>query len=133
MSSTTVAIIVPVWNEEKYLPRLLDSIQRQTTAPDQVLVIDARSRDHTQSIAESYEFVTYCVSPELGTCEQRNYGAQQSSCDLYLFCDADSILPANCISVIKQRDRSIATFPIYAPAEPDLFVSVLFALQTIYF
>lgn len=138
MSYPTIAIIIPVLNEEYYLPKLLETIALQTIMPDEVLVVDAASTDETRGIAQSCEFVTYLVSPEAGVSQQRNYGAVKTSCDICVFCDCDTVIPITWIETIKnayQKKRKVprAFFPIYMPREKDLFVGLLFLFQTIYF
>lgn len=48
-----ISIIVPVHNGEKYLQRCLDSIQNQTYADFEVIVVDDGSTDGTGNICDS--------------------------------------------------------------------------------
>lgn len=138
MSYPTIAIIIPVLNEEYYLPKLLENIASQTIMPDQVIVVDAVSIDGTSSIAQSCDFVTYLVSSEAGVAQQRNYGALKTSCDICVFCDCDTVMPFNFIENVKKayqrnKNTSKSFFPIYMSYERDFFVTLLFSFQTIYF
>ncbi len=36
-----ISVIVPTWNEAKYLPALFESLRRQTVPPDEVIVADS--------------------------------------------------------------------------------------------
>jgi glycosyltransferase involved in cell wall biosynthesis len=46
-----VSLVVPVRNEEKSLPALLDSVRRQTRRPAEVIVVDGGSTDATVKVA----------------------------------------------------------------------------------
>ena len=46
-----LSIIIPTFNEEKYLPKLLKSLQKQTRKPAQVIVADAFSLDQVRDPA----------------------------------------------------------------------------------
>ena len=45
---------MPTYNEERYLPLLLESLRRQTSPPAEIIVADAKSEDETQNIAYKY-------------------------------------------------------------------------------
>jgi biofilm PGA synthesis N-glycosyltransferase PgaC len=49
-----IAIVVSFLNEERHLPRLLASLERQTEPPDQLLLVDDGSSDDSIQIAERF-------------------------------------------------------------------------------
>ena len=49
-----LSIIIPTLNEEKYLPKLLDSIVKQSYKDYEIIIADNNSKDKTRSIARSY-------------------------------------------------------------------------------
>lgn len=50
-----ISVIIRTFNEERYLPELLQGIQRQSVGqPVEVLVVDSGSTDQTRSIASEY-------------------------------------------------------------------------------
>jgi glycosyltransferase involved in cell wall biosynthesis len=51
---STTSVIVTVYNEEKPIGGLLDSLIGQTVHPDEAVFVDAGSRDRTVAILESY-------------------------------------------------------------------------------
>jgi len=109
------SIIIPTLNEEKYLPFLLESIKRAiTTRPGlvEIIVADANSKDKTREIAKNYgcKIVEGGDSPTIG----RNEGAKVARGDLFLFLDADVVLPENffekTLNESKERNLDVATF-----------------------
>lgn len=84
-----LSIIIPTYNEEKYLPKLLKSIDEQNFSDCEVIVADAVSTDKTREIAEAYGCkVVDGGSPAVG----RNNGAKAACGEYLLFLDADVIL-----------------------------------------
>jgi glycosyltransferase involved in cell wall biosynthesis len=49
-----VSVVVPVRNEEESLPLLLDSLLRQSTPADEILIVDGGSTDRTTTVAAAY-------------------------------------------------------------------------------
>lgn len=85
-----LSIVIPTYNEEKYLPLLLGSIQAQTYKDYEVIVADAMSTDRTRAVAA--EFGARVVDggmPGPG----RNKGAAAAKGEYILFLDADVLLP----------------------------------------
>ena len=100
-----ISIIIPTLNEEKYLPRLLKSICRQSFTDYEIIVSDGDSADRTKEIAESYgcKFIRSGVK---GISVQRNVGAKLASGDILVFVDADCILPdRNFLSYVVNEFR----------------------------
>ena len=81
-----LSIIIPTYNEEEYLPILLDSIKKQNFEDYEIIIADANSTDNTRQIAESYGCViTEGGMPGVG----RNNGAKIAKGDILLFLDSD--------------------------------------------
>ncbi len=51
-----ISVIIPVYNEEKYISRCLDSVLSQTYEKErmEIIIIDGGSRDRTREIVETY-------------------------------------------------------------------------------
>lgn len=52
--SPAVSLIIPMYNVEKYIGELLDSILAQTFKNFEVILVDDCSTDNSHEIAESY-------------------------------------------------------------------------------
>lgn len=98
-----ISIIIPTFNEERYLPRLLTSIQNQTQPPKEVIVADAYSVDTTRKIARSFG----CKLIDGGLpATGRNNGAKKATQSILLFLDADVVLPRSFLEeTIKEMGR----------------------------
>jgi len=104
-----LTIIIPTLNEEKYLPRAIESIKKQNYECE-IVIADAGSTDQTIPITKRYP----CKIIRGGRQGRgRDKGAEIASGDLLLFIDADVILPEgfleNCTCEILKRDLDIAT------------------------
>ena len=52
-----ISFIATVFNEEKAIKKLLNSIFSQTELPDEVILVDGGSTDTTVSVISNYKFV----------------------------------------------------------------------------
>lgn len=84
-----LSIIIPTKNEEKYLPKLLESIKKQTFKDYEIIVSDNGSKDKTKEIAKKYG----CKVVKGGLPgKARNEGAKIAKGDVLLFLDSDTEL-----------------------------------------
>jgi hypothetical protein len=115
----TITVVIPALNEATRLPKLLDSLRRQSRRPDAVIVADAGSSDSTREVAVAHgAMVVDGGMPGVG----RNAGARVATTDLLLFLDADVALTDHAISMMvaefEKRDLAVAGAPI-RPIERD--------------
>jgi len=50
----TISVVVPAYNEERYIAEALDAVLAQTLAPAEVIVVDDGSTDGTVEIVGRY-------------------------------------------------------------------------------
>lgn len=96
-----LSVIIPCKNEVGVVEHLLDSLKKQTTAPDEIIVVDSHSDDTTASVAEAYRDtlpIKVIKAKGYGIAHARNEGAKAASGDLFLFIDADVRLPSGFIA-----------------------------------
>lgn len=103
MTAATVSVVIPTLNEEDYLPTLLESIETQTLAPLETLVVDAGSTDRTRGLATAAGATVVRGGGLPGL--SRNLGASRARGAWLLFLDADVRLPANAIETIVAESR----------------------------
>lgn len=102
-----VSIIIPVYNEEKYIEEALKSIQVQTYTNIEVIVIDDGSTDETKALCDSFAknnvYVKAYSIENSGVSKARNYGMKMSSGELIIFMDGDDILPENYVEALVEK------------------------------
>lgn len=91
--SPKISIIVPLRNEAKQLPALLEHLQHWRERDCEVLLVDGDSSDASVAIATAAGWSPLRVPP--GRARQMNAGAKVASGDLLVFLHADTRLPAD--------------------------------------
>jgi len=104
-----VSVIVPCYNQGRFLRDAIESARQQTHLPLEVIVVDDGSIDHTASVVAEYPSVRYVRQPNSGAPAARNAGLRESRGEFVIFLDADDrLLP-----------HAMATGVAYLDAEPD--------------
>lgn len=94
MSTPRISLVVPAYNEEHYLPRLLDTVDvararfRHGTGAVEVIVADNGSTDRTAEIAAARGGRVVAVAPR-NIAAVRNGGAAAARGEIVAFVDAD--------------------------------------------
>ncbi len=88
----TISVIIPVYNDERYMRGCLDAIQAQSMLPHEVIVIDNNCTDNSIHIAKEYDFVNVVTENNQGLWHARNTGFSKASGEILLRIDADTIL-----------------------------------------
>lgn len=116
-----ISIIIITYNEEKFLPILLDSLAIQTYKNFEIIIVDSNSSDDTLIISKdySYKFKEYKLIPlqiTNGPAFGRNQGALVAKYERLLFLDADTNLKPDFIERVmqslKRNKADVATCPI---------------------
>jgi glycosyltransferase involved in cell wall biosynthesis len=96
MNQQLISIIIPIYNAEKYLKELFDSIDRQTYNNYEVILINDGSTDNSEKICIDYSNsnnkVKYFKKENTGVSDTRNYGIERCSGKYICFIDADDTL-----------------------------------------
>jgi cellulose synthase/poly-beta-1,6-N-acetylglucosamine synthase-like glycosyltransferase len=96
-----VSVIVPARNEEKLLPRCLDSVRAQRRPVHELIVVDDTSRDATGRVAadRGAHVISAGTRPPgwNGKPWAAHVGANAATGDWLLFVDADAVLAADCV------------------------------------
>ena len=104
MNVRTVSIICPLFNEEKFIERCIQSILEQDYPQDklEVLFIDGRSTDHTADIvrkyAKDYPFIKLLDNPERVVPYALNKGLEVATGEVIMRIDGHCTYPTNYIS-----------------------------------
>ncbi|WP_323904535.1 glycosyltransferase family 2 protein [Aeromonas hydrophila] len=94
-----VSIVIPCYQQEEYLNRALESIDKQDYQDIEVIVVDDGSTQPVQITQEKYSFLIKLIrQPNQGLSSARNTGLVHSSGTIIKFLDADDTLLPGCIS-----------------------------------
>jgi cellulose synthase/poly-beta-1,6-N-acetylglucosamine synthase-like glycosyltransferase len=77
-STSSVSVVIPAHNAEKYLGAAIESVRSQTLAPHEIIVVDDGSTDGTARIAQSFADVKTIFQENSGAAAARNNGAQNA-------------------------------------------------------
>ncbi len=110
----TLSIIIPVYNESDHLKNCLDSIQKQTIMPGEVIVVDNNSTDDSVAIARKYSFVKIISEKQQGIVYARNAGFNAATSNILGRIDADSILPEDWVAKVLDFYKDNDHLKLYA-------------------
>ena len=90
----SLAVIIPNYNKEKYLYECVLSILRQTLLPNEIIIVDDGSSDHSREIIdklkEEYDLIqAVFLEKNGGVSRARNIGLKTSRSEYVTFLDSD--------------------------------------------
>lgn len=106
----TIALTMIVKDEEAVLSRALDGI---CDAVDEIVVVDTGSKDRTKEIARRYTDKIFDFAWADDFSAARNYALSKSSCDYWMWLDADDIVPPATAKKICALKKSDADTDVY--------------------
>ena len=112
-----ISVIVPTFNEEKYIKSTLESLSHQSYRDFELIIKDGLSTDNTLDIAR--EFADTVISAkDVSIGDARNQGARYAKGDILVFLDADTSLDKNALEYVAQdfvHQRIVLLLPKYGP------------------
>lgn len=100
------SIIVPMLNEAPGLPGLLARLTELERQGCEILIVDGGSDDGSVSLAERAGFRV--LASQKGRARQMNLGAAQATGDVLLFLHADTLLPEDALTTLRQSMQKTA-------------------------
>lgn len=94
-----VSVIIPCYNQARYLAEAIESAFAQTHARHEVIVIDDGSQDDVAGVAARYPAVKCVRQPNSGLSAARNTGIRESHGEYLVFLDADDRLLPDALSI----------------------------------
>lgn len=90
MSAPAVSVIVAAYNSEDFLPRCLESLERQTFRDFETIVVNSSPENRTAEVVSKFPAVRFHQHPgRLLPHAARNVGASMARGSLFAFTDAD--------------------------------------------
>jgi len=102
-----ISFVTTVFNEEKTINKLLDSIKKQTVYPDEVIIVDGGSTDNTLSVISNFQFPisnknVKIINKEGNRSVGRNEAIRNSKGEVIAVSDAGCVLDRSWIKNIKK-------------------------------
>ena len=97
-----ISVVIPAYNEEKYIRNSLNSLKQQVEQPDEIIIVDNLSQDKTILIAKEFN-VKVIEGRTKGIGHARSIGFDTVQNEIIARCDADTVVPSNWIKKIKQN------------------------------
>lgn len=108
-----ISVVIPAYNEEKYVGNTLKTVLSQNYPKEdfEVIVVDNNSTDKTSEVAKSFKVkVVECKTK--GVAAARQAGVAAARGQIIAFTDADAYLPESWLIKISERmsDPSVIAF-----------------------
>ena len=102
-----VAVIVPVYNDEKFLKQCITSIQNQTLKNIQIICVDDGSTDSSPAILEELKEkdsrLLLLRQGNQGAGSARNLGMQYAEGDFISFLDSDDVFESHMLELMVEK------------------------------
>ena len=117
-----ISVIISVYNKEKYILRILRSIQNQNFENIEIIFADDCSKDKSVKLIEKYQIEDRRIKlikhdKNVGTLINRNDAAMSAKGEYLLFIDCDDLLLNNILNttyiIAKKDDLDIVHFRAY--------------------
>lgn len=97
-----ISLVIPAFNEEKYISKCLESIFKQTRKPDEIILVNNNSTDDTEKIAKKFD-IRIINEKKQGISYARNRGFNEAKYEIIARCDSDCVLPKTWIDQIYKN------------------------------
>ncbi len=86
-----VSVVIPVYNQMRYVAEAIDSVLTQTRPADEVIVVDSSSDRAADVIRPFLRRIRYVFQPPEGVGAARNLGVRMAGGDFFAHLDADDV------------------------------------------
>lgn len=112
------SIVIPIYNVQDYLRECVESVLKQISEQDEILLVDDGSKDTSAEIAIGYadkypQNIRYFKKENGGLSDARNYGAARAKKEYLFFVDSDDYLAESTLDTLRK---------IAQETNPDLIV-----------
>lgn len=103
--SPAISVVIPAYNEEKFLGDCLKSLQEQTFKDFEIIVVDNNSTDNTASLAKSFG-ARVISEKKQGMIPAREKGFREARADIIARTDADTKVSPDWLETIYNAFRN---------------------------
>jgi glycosyltransferase involved in cell wall biosynthesis len=126
-----IAVIIPTFNRPHYLYEALNSIILQKRAPDEVIVVDdskkrfnSNKKKFLELFGERFNLKYIKNLGKKGACGARNFGAEESACEVLAFLDDDDFWGKDYLKVIEKefnKGKNVVCSSFYEVTSKGIF------------
>ena len=126
-----VSLIATVKDAARFVGEFLDSIEAQTRAPDEVVIVDGGSTDGTIEQIRERPWVTLLEEPGANISRGRNLAVAKASHDVIAVSDADCVLAPDWLEMILEPLEAGAdvSMGLYRPLTSSFFETIASAVS----
>jgi len=119
MKKPEISVVIPVYNQERYIQETLESVLSQKGVEFEVIVVNDGSTDRSAEFLRIYKDKIILVEQEnQGVASARNAGVRNSSADLIAFLDGDDkYLPGHLSNLVAFARENSDAILFYGDAE----------------
>lgn len=85
-----VSVVIPCYNRARFIGDVVESVLGQTSPPDEIIVVDDASTDHSSEIVANLPVRLVRHTHNRGLSASRNSGIKAATGDIVVFIDADA-------------------------------------------
>ena len=109
--TTTISVIIPVYNAEHYVGRCIESVQAQTYNNWQMILVDDGSKDKSLEICQRYADLDKRIhvihQENQGPGIARNTGIAAAKGEYVVFIDSDDYIEKEYFKLLAQHDEDV--------------------------
>tara|TARA_Y100000031_G_C8169959_1_gene361288 strand:- start:281 stop:961 length:681 start_codon:yes stop_codon:yes gene_type:complete len=113
-----ISIIIPAYNEEKYIKKTIDSIIKSDFKDYEIIIVLDSCTDNTSEVIKQYKDLKFITVNARKASVARNAGVKLAKSNILIFLDADTLIPKHLLSVIASEFEPYAIGTV--KAEPDI-------------
>lgn len=103
-----ITIVIPVYNQEKYLKRCIDSVLNQTIDNYKILIINDGSTDNSKKICSEYalkypDLIELVNQKNSGVAKTRNFAIKHVKTKYIMFIDNDDYIDKNYVETLYKE------------------------------
>lgn len=128
MSEPKISVIIPIYNVEKYISRLLESLLSQSYLNFELILLNDGSTDNTLNELKKFDDnrIILVDKKNTGVSDTRNKGLELVTGDLLTFVDSDDFVSENyfqtIVDIYNQNNKpDLINFGFYSEVENDNF------------